>query len=118
MKFSIKNLFRKHDQISRKLRIWSHLLKKSLMETNFIFCAVIFPKLRDDQLRQRTFQDQLESSLSLQIKTESSNVKVLEELKHLHKLGAEVAVTRNANSLCSFQSLDCNINKEDLDACN
>ena len=32
MKFSIKDFF-------RNLRIWSHLLKKSLME-NFIFCAV------------------------------------------------------------------------------
>ena len=32
------NFFSKCDQIRRKLRIWSHLLKKSLME-NFIFCA-------------------------------------------------------------------------------
>ena len=40
MKFSIKDFSSKCDQISRKLRIWSHLLKKSLME-NFIFCAVI-----------------------------------------------------------------------------
>ena len=39
MKFSIKDLFSKCDQIRRKLQIWSHLLKKSLME-NFIFCAV------------------------------------------------------------------------------
>ena len=39
IKFSIKNFFSKCDQIRRKLRIWSHLLKKSLME-NFIFCAV------------------------------------------------------------------------------
>ena len=36
MKFCIKNFFSKCDQIWRKLRIWSHLLKKSLME-NFIF---------------------------------------------------------------------------------
>ena len=36
MKFSIKNFFSKCDQIRRKLRIWSHLLRKSLME-NFIF---------------------------------------------------------------------------------
>ena len=36
MKFSIKDFFSKYDQIRRKLRIWSHLLKKSLME-NFIF---------------------------------------------------------------------------------
>ena len=39
MKFSIKDLFSKFDQIRRKLRIWSHVLKKSLME-KFIFCAV------------------------------------------------------------------------------
>ena len=36
MKFSIKDYFSKCDQISRKLLIWSHLLKKSLMK-NFIF---------------------------------------------------------------------------------
>ena len=39
MKFSIKDLFSKCDQIRRKLRIWSYLLKKSLMG-NFIFCAL------------------------------------------------------------------------------
>ena len=39
MKFSIKDFFRKCDQIRRKLRIWSHLLNKPLME-NFIFCAL------------------------------------------------------------------------------
>ena len=39
MKFSIKAFFSKCDQIHRKRRIWSHLLKKSLMK-NFIFCAV------------------------------------------------------------------------------
>ena len=36
MKFSIKDYFSKCDQIRSFLRIWSHLLKKSLME-NFIF---------------------------------------------------------------------------------
>ena len=36
MKFSIKDFFGKCDQIRRKLRIWYHLLKKSLME-NIIF---------------------------------------------------------------------------------
>ena len=41
MKFSIEDFFSKCDQIRRKLWIWSHILKKSLME-NFIFCAVIF----------------------------------------------------------------------------
>ena len=40
MKFAIKDFCSKCDQICRKLRIWSHLLKKSLME-NFVFCAVV-----------------------------------------------------------------------------
>ena len=38
MKFSINDFL-----IRRKLRIWSHLLKKFLME-NFIFCAVCWSK--------------------------------------------------------------------------
>ena len=38
-KFSIKDFFSEYDQIHRKLRIWSYLLKKSLMEI-FIFSAV------------------------------------------------------------------------------
>ena len=36
MKFSIKDFFSECDQIRSFLRIWSHLLKKSLME-NLIF---------------------------------------------------------------------------------
>ena len=39
MKFPIKYFFSKCDKIHRELRIWSHLLKISLME-NSIFCAV------------------------------------------------------------------------------
>ena len=44
MSFSINDFFSKYDQIRSFLRIWSHLLKKSLME-NFTFCAVYeFPQ--------------------------------------------------------------------------
>ena len=39
MMFSIKDFFSTCAQIRRFLRIWSHLLKKSLIE-NFVFCAV------------------------------------------------------------------------------
>ena len=39
MKFSIMDFFSKCDQVCSFLWIWSHFLKKSLME-NFIFCAV------------------------------------------------------------------------------
>ena len=45
MKFSIKDFFSKFDQIHSFLRIWSHLLKKSLME-NFIFCVVTGIEIR------------------------------------------------------------------------
>ena len=38
MKFPIKGVFSKCDQIRRKLRVWSQLLKKSLMETFFVQC--------------------------------------------------------------------------------
>ena len=37
--FSIEDFFSKCDQIRSFLRIWSHLLKKSLRKS-FIFCAV------------------------------------------------------------------------------
>ena len=40
MKFSIKDFFSKCDQIRSFLRIWSHLLKKSLTE-NFIIAQCI-----------------------------------------------------------------------------
>ena len=42
IKFSVNNYFIKYDQIRRKLQIWSHLLKQSLME-NFAFYAVQQP---------------------------------------------------------------------------
>ena len=38
MKFSITDFFSKCDQIRSFLRIWSHLLKKSVMG-NLIFCG-------------------------------------------------------------------------------
>ena len=44
MKFSIKDLSSKCDQICSFLRIWSHLPEKSLIE-NFIFCALAFEVL-------------------------------------------------------------------------
>ena len=39
VKFFIKDFFSKCDQIRRKLRIWSHLLRKSLMENFICLCS-------------------------------------------------------------------------------
>ena len=47
MKISIMDFFSKCDQIRSFLRIWSHLLKKSLME-NFIFCSMLTSSLNKD----------------------------------------------------------------------
>ena len=52
MKFSITDFFSKCVQIRNFLRIWSHLLKKSVME-NFIFCGVMFKILSN--MYDRTF---------------------------------------------------------------
>ena len=47
MRCFIKDFFNKCDQIRRKLRIWSRLLKESSMK-NFIFlCSVKFPQHKD-----------------------------------------------------------------------
>ena len=48
MKFSIKDFFSKNN-----LRIWSHLLKKSLME-NLIFCAVTIDSNRKNYAMKET----------------------------------------------------------------
>ena len=67
MKFSIEYFFSKCDPIRRKLRIWPHVLKKSLME-NFIFCAVSFYSnfnAKSDQLNPspKTVRKRLKKSL-------------------------------------------------------
>ena len=55
MKFSIKDFFSKCDQIHWKLRIWSHLLEKSLIE-NIIFCAVQFnDNFNTNQIKRHTY---------------------------------------------------------------
>ena len=58
MKFSIEDFFSKCDEIRSFLRIWPHLLEKSLME-NFTFCAVlnsvetvVYHKFQHQEVRQ------------------------------------------------------------------
>ena len=57
VKFSIKDFSSKCDQIRSFLRIWSHLLKKSLMK-NFIFFAVtvIVSQVLNDHLQIICYQ--------------------------------------------------------------
>ena len=42
MKFSIKDFFSKCDQTRSFLRVWSHLLKKSLVENFIVFVQWLF----------------------------------------------------------------------------
>ena len=58
MKFSIEDFFSKCDEIRSFLRIWPHLLEKSLME-NFIFCAVTFLRFFDIEWVQMISADSL-----------------------------------------------------------
>ena len=51
----MKDFFSKCDQIPKKLRIWSHLVKKSLME-NVIFCVVKFFIENERNRSQKNFQ--------------------------------------------------------------
>ena len=64
MKFSIKDIFSKCDQIRRKLWIWLHLLDKSLME-NFIFCAVTAYSFRFSRLFYMIFSKTRNSAFLL-----------------------------------------------------
>ena len=59
--FSIKDFFSKWDQTRRKLQIWSHLPKKSLME-NFIF-RVVFCGKRHERKSRNYFKKGFESTL-------------------------------------------------------
>ena len=68
MKFSIKDFFSKCDKIRRKMQIWSHLLKKSLME-NFIFvqCLLSVLKLRCERDSSLSFWCLVLTSFELQV---------------------------------------------------
>ena len=56
VKFSIKDFFSKCGQIRRKLRFWSHILKKSLME-NFIFCTVNHKHCNNNSEAELSYKD-------------------------------------------------------------
>ena len=64
MKFSIKDFLSKCDQIRRKLRIWSHLRKKSLMESFIFMCSEIMGYLDDSFLRGDTFEESKKSVIA------------------------------------------------------
>ena len=57
MKFSIKDYLSKCDQIRSKLPIWSHLLKKSLMENLIFLCSEIEDNSKIQKIIQILSQD-------------------------------------------------------------
>ena len=96
MKFSSKDFFGKCDQICTILRIWSYLLKKSLME-NFIFCAVM-SNIYDEEFLQKqsmgsmkTFFTSSKSSQKLEPHSPNSvSFKVLPPLSYMRMSKIEV----------------------------
>ena len=66
MKFPINNFFSKCDQICRKLRIWSHLGKYSLME-NFIFCAMGLSKVLQSFLKSCSIETTCQQNINKRI---------------------------------------------------
>ena len=89
MKTSIKDFFSKCDQIDRFLRIWSHLLNKSLME-NYIFCAVkLSIPLFCLQKRNKFCPKNAERKIDIcnfayyQINTETSSCKIQKAYFHI-----------------------------------
>ena len=63
MRCFIKDFFNKCDQIRRKLRIWSRLLKESSMK-NFIFlCSAKFPQHKDPWYLQVIFQKNVQNQI-------------------------------------------------------
>ena len=79
MRFCIKDFFSKSDRIRSFLRIWSHLLKKSLME-NFIFRAVNWVLRRCDL---NCFDYWREKNLSQKIKFPSVTMIFIEYMVEL-----------------------------------
>ena len=92
LNFFIKEFFSKCDQIRRKLRIWSHLLKNSSME-NFIFCAVT--RIRSN-LEARFLQESLKDSLKNILKRSYHNLqqKVGGKFTKLSKIGFSMECPR------------------------
>ena len=99
MKFSITDFFSWCDQIRRKLRIWSHSLKKSVME-NFIFVQYLFCCLWIRFYRpQQHLQKQL--SRSVLIKTCSENMQQIYRRTPIPKCDFN-EVTFSIKLLCNF----------------
>ena len=82
MKFSIRDFFSKCDQIRRKLWIWSHLLKKFLME-NFISGAVLMPNIFSRLVVFYLFHN---NNCSVKIKSREKKVLLAKEMKFLLEL--------------------------------
>ena len=81
MKFSIKDLFSKCDQIRRFLRIWSYILKKSLME-NFIFvqCVSLDIRYGTIQIKQYHTVTYLVYALGENLSGETMALKVIRKI--------------------------------------
>ena len=61
LKFSIKDLFSKCDQICSFLRIWSHLLKKSLMENFILLYSDMRTRISSEEKKNRFLKSEAQA---------------------------------------------------------
>ena len=78
MKFSIKDFFSKCDQIRSFLRVWSHLLKESLLE-NFNFLCSVNVRMKQNKTQLETNIDTLEDDLLMKIIKNFNNLFVTKD---------------------------------------
>ena len=96
MNFSVKNLFSKCEHIRIKLRIYSHLLNKSLTE-NFIFCVV---NIIDFTTESSKFFFKLNCQSFLYFTSINTIINMLLEYKTFFKLPLIEEVPRNLQGNC------------------
>ena len=102
MKFCMKDFFCKYDQIRRKLRIWSHLLKKSLME-NFIFCAVLLSLKHKIDCRT-IFATKICSTISYRGRSRSAPTSMIERFFIIVNVFQPLTISQSAPSWMFRQS--------------
>ena len=101
MNFSIKDFCSKCDQIRRKLQIWSHLWKKSLIKNLTFLCSVCICRHLLKSMNPRTF------SLSVLI---SNTARMKKLFSYQETFNCKLETSTLYVTLCQHKRISCYIN--------